>query len=75
MADLVDIARKETGPAFSMPSAELEKLPRAASAHRIGKTYLRMVVADRVGVPGDREADRDDLIARPTGADGSAPRT
>jgi homoserine dehydrogenase len=33
-----------------MPSAELEKLPRAASAHRIGKTYLRMVVADRVGV-------------------------
>jgi homoserine dehydrogenase len=25
VADLVDIARKETGPAFSMPSAELEK--------------------------------------------------
>ena len=50
VADLVDIARKETGPAFSMPAAELERLPRAASAHRISKTYLRMLVADRVGV-------------------------
>jgi homoserine dehydrogenase len=50
VADLVDIARKETGPAFAMPTAELEKLPRAASAHRINKTYLRMLVADRAGV-------------------------
>jgi homoserine dehydrogenase len=50
VADIVDIARKETGPAFSMPTAQLEKLPRAASAHRIGKTYLRMIVADRAGV-------------------------
>jgi homoserine dehydrogenase len=50
VADLVDIARKETGPAFAMPSAELENLPRAASAHRINKTYLRMLVADRAGV-------------------------
>lgn len=50
VADLVDIARKETGPAFSMPAAELENLPRAATAHRIGKHYLRMIVADRVGV-------------------------
>lgn len=50
VADLVDIARKETGPAFAMPSAELENLPRAASAHRINKTYLRMMVADRAGV-------------------------
>ncbi|MEP7350756.1 MAG: homoserine dehydrogenase [Sphingorhabdus sp.] len=50
VADIVDIARKETGPAFSMPYADLEKLPRAASAHRLGKTYLRMIVADRAGV-------------------------
>jgi homoserine dehydrogenase len=50
VADLVDIARKETGPAFSMPSAELEILPRAASVHRLNKTYLRMLVADRPGV-------------------------
>jgi homoserine dehydrogenase len=50
VADLVDIARGETGPAFAMPTAELEKLPRARSGHRIGKTYLRMVVADKPGV-------------------------
>ena len=50
VADLVDIARKETGPAFSVPTNELEILPRASAAHRIGRTYLRMLVADRVGV-------------------------
>ena len=50
VADLVDIARKETGPAFSVPTNELEILPRASAAHRIGQTYLRMLVADRAGV-------------------------
>jgi homoserine dehydrogenase len=79
VADLVDIARKEVGPAFSMPSAELEKLPRAASAHRIGKTYLRMVVADRVGVLAEITAAMRDaglsiesLIQTETSDDGSA---
>jgi homoserine dehydrogenase len=78
VADLVDIARKETGPAFSMPTAELESLPRAASAHRIGKTYLRMVVADRAGVLAEIAAAMRDaglsiesLIQREV-ADGSA---
>jgi homoserine dehydrogenase len=50
VADLVDIARKETGPAFSVPTNELESLPRASASHRIGQTYLRMLVADRAGV-------------------------
>jgi homoserine dehydrogenase len=50
VADLVDIARKETGPAFSVPTNELDSLPRASAAHRIGQTYLRMLVADRAGV-------------------------
>jgi homoserine dehydrogenase len=50
VADLVDIARKETGPAFSVPTNELEILPRASAAHRVGQTYLRMLVADRAGV-------------------------
>lgn len=50
VADLVDIARKETGPAFSVPTNELESLPRASAAHRVGQTYLRMLVADRAGV-------------------------
>lgn len=79
VADLVDIARKETGPAFSMPSAELEALPRAASAHRIGKTYLRMVVADRIGVLAEITAAMRDaglsiesLIQKETNDDGSA---
>lgn len=78
VADIVDIARKETGPAFSMPWAELEKLPRAASAHRIGKTYLRMLVADRAGVLAEIAAAMRDaglsiesLIQREI-ADGSA---
>jgi homoserine dehydrogenase len=78
VADLVDIARKETGPAFSMPTADLEKLNRAASAHRLGKTYLRMLVADRVGVLAEitaamRDADLsiESLIQREV-QDGSA---
>jgi homoserine dehydrogenase len=50
VADLVDIARGETGPAFAMPSDALDQLPSANSGHRIGKSYLRMVVADRPGV-------------------------
>lgn len=50
VADLIDIARGETGPAFAMPTADLEKLERAKSDHRISKTYLRMVVPDQSGV-------------------------
>jgi homoserine dehydrogenase len=50
VADLVDIARKDTGPAFAMPAAELEDLPNATTAHRLAKNYLRLLVADRVGV-------------------------
>jgi homoserine dehydrogenase len=79
VADLVDIARKETGPAFSMPCAELEDLPRAASAHRVGKSYLRMVVADRVGVLAEITAAMRDaglsiesLIQTEAADDGSA---
>jgi homoserine dehydrogenase len=79
VADLVDIARKDTGPAFSMPSSELEKLPRAASAHRVGKTYIRMIVADRVGVLAEITAAMRDaglsiesLIQTETSDDGSA---
>lgn len=79
VADIVDIARKETGPAFSMPCSELESLPRAASAHRVGKTYLRMVVADRVGVLAEITAAMRDaglsiesLIQTESADDGSA---
>jgi len=50
VADIIDIARGEAGPAFSVPVGELEDLPRAPSGHRVGKSYIRFVVADRPGV-------------------------
>ncbi len=79
VADLVDIARGETGPAFAMPVGELEKLAPAPSGHRIGKTYLRMVVADRPGVLAEITAAMRDaglsiesLIQQEAKDDGSA---
>jgi homoserine dehydrogenase len=79
VADLVDIARGETGPAFAMPTAELEKLPQATSGHRTGKTYLRMIVADKPGVLAEITAAMRDaglsiesLIQKETSDDGSA---
>lgn len=55
VADLIDIARTtagsgEIGAPFSVPVAELETLGRAATGHRMGRTYLRFMVADRPGV-------------------------
>lgn len=79
VADIVDIARGETGPAFAMPTTDLEKLPRAQSGHRIGKTYLRMIVADRSGVLAEITAAMRDaglsiesLIQKETSDDGTA---
>ena len=50
VADLIDIARGELGAAFSVPVSELEDLPPAATGHRLGRAYLRFMVADRPGV-------------------------
>ncbi len=50
VADLIDIARGELTAPFSMPVAELEVMPPAATGHRRGKSYIRFVVADRPGV-------------------------
>jgi len=50
VADLIDIARGETGPAFAMPVASLARSARAPSGERVGKSYLRFIVADRPGV-------------------------
>ena len=50
VADLIDIARGETGPAFSVPVGELEFLTPAPTGHRRGRAYLRFMVADRPGV-------------------------
>ncbi|HOB13489.1 MAG TPA: homoserine dehydrogenase [Novosphingobium sp.] len=50
VADLIDIARGEVGPAFSMPVGELEALGPAATGHRQSRAYVRFMVADRPGV-------------------------
>jgi homoserine dehydrogenase len=50
VADLIDIARGEIGAPFSVPVAELEALPAAATGHRLGRSYVRFMVTDRPGV-------------------------
>ena len=50
VADIIDIARGEIGPAFSMPVGALESMAKADSGHRIGKAYVRFQVSDRPGV-------------------------
>ena len=50
VADLIDIARGETGPAFAMPVASLADPGQADAGARTGRFYLRFTVADRPGV-------------------------
>lgn len=50
VADLIDIARGDTGAPFSVPVAQLESPSAAESGHRTGRAYLRFTVADRPGV-------------------------
>ncbi len=50
VADLIDVARGESGVPFSVPVAELVPMAAAESGHRTGRTYLRFTVADRPGV-------------------------
>jgi homoserine dehydrogenase len=50
IADLIDIAKGEVGPAFAMPVASLAKSEAAAPATLIGRRYVRLSVADQPGV-------------------------
>jgi homoserine dehydrogenase len=50
VADLIDIARGEVGAPFSVAQSELEEMAPADAGHRIGRAYLRFIVADRPGV-------------------------
>ncbi len=50
VADLIDIARGEYGPAFAMPVSSLADPGRADTGNRVGQFYLRFTVADRPGV-------------------------
>ena len=50
VADIVEVARGEMGPAFAMPVEELETMGAAGSGHRISSSYIRFTVPDRPGV-------------------------
>jgi len=54
VADLIDIARGdlggEAGAPFSIQVAEMESMEPAPSGHRLGRAYVRFMVADRPGV-------------------------
>jgi len=50
VADLIDIARGETGSVFAVPTSEMEKFNRAESGNRTGKSYVRFIVDDKPGV-------------------------
>ncbi len=53
VADIIDIARDEYGPAFAMPVDALDHAERADAGARRGKYYIRLIVRDRVGVLAD----------------------
>ena len=50
VADIIDIARDEYGPAFAMPVDSLDAAPAADAGARVGKHYVRLIVEDRIGV-------------------------
>lgn len=50
VADIIEVARGEKGPAFAMPVEELEVMAPAASGHRVSSSYIRFTVPDRPGV-------------------------
>ena len=50
VADLIDVARNEYGPAFAMAVDTLEPSVKADAGARSGKSYVRLIVADRTGV-------------------------
>jgi homoserine dehydrogenase len=77
VADLIDIARGEYGPAFAMPVESLAEMTPAVAGERRGRAYLRFSVADRPGVLAEIAAAMRDagvsiesLIQRGTTPDG-----
>jgi homoserine dehydrogenase len=50
VADLIDIARGDTGMPFSVPVAELQRIQPADAGRRRARSYLRFTVTDRPGV-------------------------
>ena len=56
VADLIDVARGNVGPAFAMPVDELAHPTRADPGARRGRSYLRFSVADKPGVLAEMTA-------------------
>ena len=50
VADLIDIARGDAGTVFAAPASQMQSCERAESGNRVGKSYVRFIVADRPGV-------------------------
>lgn len=78
VADLIDIARGESGPAFSMPVASLAAMAPAEPGERRGRAYLRFTVTDRPGVLAeitaamrDANVSIESMIQRGATAEGS----
>jgi homoserine dehydrogenase len=77
VADLIDIARGEDGPAFAMPVARLATPGTADRGKPVGCHYLRFTVADKPGVLAeiatamrDAGVSIDSLIQRGEAPDG-----
>jgi homoserine dehydrogenase len=50
VADLVDVARDRTMPAFVVPAAQLADRPASPMDRHVGAYYMRLMVQDRPGV-------------------------
>ncbi|GER06556.1 homoserine dehydrogenase [Iodidimonas muriae] len=53
MADLIELARGNTGSTFSLPASKLAPLPLLESGERTGEFYVRLRVSDKTGVMAD----------------------
>jgi len=78
VADLIDIARGEFGPPYAMPAAALTAAAPEQAGERRGRAYVRLHVADKVGVLAEIAAAMRDagvsiesLMQRGANADGS----
>lgn len=78
VADLIDIARGEFGPPYAMPAASLTAAAPESTSERRGRAYVRLQVADKVGVLAEIAAAMRDagvsiesLMQRGANADGS----
>ncbi|WP_284123763.1 homoserine dehydrogenase [Parerythrobacter aestuarii] len=50
VADLIELARGDSGAPFSVPAHDLVPMPKADSGARESRSYIRFMVADRPGV-------------------------